>query len=178
MALAVAGVSVDLEEVSLRNKPAALMAASPKGTVPVLLLPNGQVIDESMDIMRWALDRHDPDGWLTAADESDVLIADNDGPFKFHLDRMKYPGRYDQSDPDAHRRAALDWLRHLDARLTRSSYLCGNDLRLVDVALFPFIRQFIRTDEARFDAESLMALRRWYGEIAASSLFGAVIAKV
>jgi glutathione S-transferase len=177
MALFVSGTEFDLCEVSLRAKPAELIAASPKASVPVLLLPSGEVIDESLDIMRWALDRHDPDAWRAPLADADTLIAQNDGPFKHHLDRMKYPGRYDDSDPEAHRDAGLDWLRRLDKRLSRTSHLCDDALRFVDIALFPFVRQFIRADEARFDAEELGGLRRWYDGIAASLAFQSVMAK-
>ncbi len=177
MALCVSGAEYDLCEVSLRAKPAELIAVSPKASVPVLVLPDGTVIDESLDIMRWALTRHDPDQWLADCADVDALIAENDGPFKHHLDRMKYPGRYDDSDPETHRDAGLDWLLRLDRRLSRTSHLCGDALGFVDVALFPFVRQFIRTDEARFDAAALDEVRRWYDGIAASALFGTVMAK-
>jgi glutathione S-transferase len=92
MAIAVSGVEVEHREIMLRDKPAEMLAASPKGTVPVLVLPDGAVIDESLDIMRWALSQNDPDGWLGRID--DGLIAENDGPFKAALDRYKYPHRY------------------------------------------------------------------------------------
>ncbi|MBA4767219.1 MAG: glutathione S-transferase N-terminal domain-containing protein [Porphyrobacter sp.] len=121
MALWAAGITVELREVKLAAKPPALLAASPKGTVPVLVLADGQVIEESLDIMRWALVQNDPEGWLTGEDAA--LIAANDGPFKHHLDRAKYPGRYGADETD-HRAAAQALLMPLEERLTTAPFLC------------------------------------------------------
>jgi glutaredoxin len=122
MALRVSGTACEIREVKLSAKPAAMLAASPKGTVPVLVLADGQVIDESLDIMRWALARNDPEGWLEGDDPA--LIQANDGPFKQHLDRYKYPDRHDSVAAE-HRALGLEMLADLDRRLASSAYLCG-----------------------------------------------------
>jgi len=137
LALAVSSTHCELREVKLGAKPPAMLAASPKGTVPVLVLPDGAVIDESLDIMRWALARHDPEGWLARDDMG--LIAANDGAFKYNLDRYKYPDRHG-ADPLAHRERGLAWLRGIDARLAEHGQLCGAERGLADAAIMPFVR--------------------------------------
>lgn len=179
LALLVGGHAVELREVVLRAKPDALLAVSPKGTVPVLLLPDGQVIDQSRDVMAWALARADPEGWLMRDDAA--LIAVNDGPFKYHLDRTKYPGRYaedpDSNDPAYHRAAALTLLQPLDARLAASQHLSGDRRGLTDMAIFPFIRQFAAIDPRWFAAQPLPRLRAWLDEHLASPLFAAAMVR-
>jgi len=173
MAIAVAGISCELREIKLRAKPLDMLAASPKGTVPVLVLPDGSVIDQSLDIMRWALALADPEGWL--AGDADALIAVNDGSFKQHLDRYKYPDRYG-GDVEAHRAAGLSILRDLDARLAeKGGQLCGSGRSLADIALFPFVRQFAEVDRGWFDAQHLSALQLWLAGHIASPLFDAVM---
>jgi glutathione S-transferase len=168
MALLVSGVACEVREVKLRDKPADLIELSPKGTVPVLLAPDGRVVDQSIDIMRWALLRHDPEGWLASAD--DPLIALNDGAFKFHLDRYKYPDRH-QSDPAEHRAAAVDMLQLLEARLSRAANLAGAARSFSDIAIIPFVRQFANTDRVFFDALRLPGLQQWLASHIASPLF-------
>jgi len=174
MALWVAGMIVELREVKLAAKPPELIAASPKGTVPVLVTPGGKVIDQSLEIMRWALAQHDPEGWLAGDDAA--LIATNDSPFKHHLDRAKYPTRYEADGMD-HRAAALALLLPLEARLERHAQLCGPRPSLTDIALFPFIRQFAHSDPAWFAAQPLPRLAAWLEGHIASDLFAAVMPK-
>ena len=175
MALWLAGVVVELREVKLAAKPPALLAASPKGTVPVLVLADGTVIDQSLDIMRWALSHNDPEGWLAGDDAA--LIAANDGPFKHHLDRAKYPGRYDVDGITDHRAAALALLAPLEARLAEADHLTGETRAFTDIALFPFIRQFAAIDPEWFAAQPLPHLQGWLARLLASDLFGAVMGK-
>ncbi|MFM7403504.1 MAG: glutathione S-transferase [Erythrobacter sp.] len=175
MALWVAGVQVGLREVKLAAKPAALIMASPKATVPALVLPDGTVIDQSLDIMRWALGQNDPEGWLAGDDAT--LIAVNDGAFKHHLDRAKYPGRYEEDGQSDHRAAALALLAPLEDRLERAPYLCGETRSLTDIALLPFIRQFAAIDLAWFAAQPLPRLQGWLGGLLASELFVTVMGK-
>ncbi|MFZ2998599.1 glutathione S-transferase [Sphingobium sp.] len=175
LALLISGQGVELREVVLRAKPDAMLHASPKGTVPVLVLPNGQVIDQSLDIMRWALAASDPEGWLTRRD--DALIAANDGPFKHHLDRTKYPDRHG-SDPATHREQALALLQGLDARLRDSDQLCGARRGLTDMAIFPFVRQFAAIDPPWFAAQPVPALRRWLAGHLKSDLFAQAMRRV
>lgn len=178
MALWVAGITVELREVKLANKPPELAQASPKATVPVLLELDGSVVDESIAVMRWALARNDPEGWL-AGDEA-ALIERNDGAFKHHLDRYKYPDRY-EDEPDHgsidHRAEGLAILRDIDARLADRKQLCGETRALADIALFPFIRQFANTNRTWFDAQDLPHLQPWLAGHLASDLFKSVMPK-
>lgn len=174
MALWISGTVCELREVELADKPDAMLEASAKGTVPVVVLPDGAVIDESLDVMRWALARSDPAGWL-AGDDAELLEM-IDGPFKHHLDRYKYWTRHD-TDPMEHRAAALDILRRLDARLGEHGQLCGNARTLVDIATFPFVRQFANHDRAWFDPLDLPHLHAWLAGHLQSDLFARIMAK-
>lgn len=185
LALSVSGQTYELREVVLRNKPADLLTASPKGTVPVLVLPGGGVIDESLDIMRWALQQHDPQDWLSADRATmDKLIAANDGPFKHSLDRYKYPNRYtsehDGEEPVfalAQRSQAASWLMELDALLTRHDWLCGSRASLADMAILPFVRQFAHTDAVWFAAQPWPRLQGWLATFEASALYADVMGR-
>ncbi|MET0249077.1 MAG: glutathione S-transferase [Sphingobium sp.] len=171
-ALAISGTPIALREVKLSAKPADMLAASPKATVPVLLVPGGFVIDQSEAIMRWALARHDPEDWLARDDVA--LIAANDGQFKRHLDRYKYAGRFD-TDPLEHRVGGLDFLAELEARLQRHPYLCGGARGLTDAAIVPFVRQFAGVDPEWFHAQQLPGVRRWLSDYVGSPLFAAIM---
>ena len=175
MALIGSGIAVELREVVLRDKPSAMLAASPKGTVPVLVLPDGRVIDESLDVMRWALAQADPLDWLACDDAA--LIAACDATFKHHLDRYKYPDRH-ESDPAEHRDAGLAWLGVLARRLAGQGHLCGEAVGLADIAIFPFVRQFAATDGTWFDAQPIPEVRGWLAEHVASDLFARAMLRV
>lgn len=175
LALAVSGARCDLREVTLSAKPAAMLAASAKGTVPVLVLPDGRVIDESLDIMRWALSQRDPEDWLARDDAA--LIAANDGAFKRDLDRYKYPDRHGV-DATVHRDNGLDFLRRIDARLADAGQLCGTARGLADAAIMPFVRQFAAVDRAWFDAQPLRHVHTWLAGHLASDLFAAIMMRV
>lgn len=174
LALAVSGTACELREVKLSAKPAAMLAASPKGTVPVLVLPDGTVIDQSIDIMRRALSLHDPEHWLHRDDPA--LIALNDGPFKHDLDRTKYPQRHG-ADPIVHRQRGLEFLRELDSRLAVTGQLCGPQRGLADAAIVPFVRQFAAIDADWFAAQPLPHLKLWLESHLASSLFHAIMVR-
>jgi glutathione S-transferase len=175
MALSISNARYEHREVVLRDKPPEMLEASPKGTVPVLVTEDGAVIEESLDIMRWALGRNDPEGWLARRD--DPLQAANDGPFKHHLDRYKYATRYDDVDPEEHRAAALDILKRLEDRLGEGAYLCGDARGFADIAIFPFIRQFANADRDWFDAQELPRLQAWLAGLVGSELFAGVMLK-
>lgn len=179
MALHNAAIECEQREVVLKSKPPQLLTASPKGTVPVLVVANDQVIDESLDVMLWALNRHDPDGWLTSESLADmkVLIANNDGPFKGHLDRYKYPNRYEATDGRQHRDLGLTFLETLNARLSAHPQLFGAKVCLADIAIFPFVRQFANADRAWFDAQDLSPLQSWLQNHIESDLFEAIMHK-
>lgn len=172
LALAVSGARCELREVRLRDKPASLVEASPKGTVPVLVAIDGTVIDESLDIMRWALERHDPEDWLARTD--DDLIATCDGPFKRSLDRYKYAER-DGTDALAYRAEGLEFLERLDRRLAAQSQLGGSARGFGDAAILPFVRQFVAVDRGWFEAQPLDHLRKWLDDHLASRLFNAIM---
>jgi glutathione S-transferase len=172
LALAISGWQVEMREVALRDKPADMLAASPKATVPVMVLGNGRVIDQSLDIMRLALDRNDPENWRAGDDTA--LIADFDGPFKHHLDRYKYPERHG-SDPLVHRMAGVDHLAALDARLAAHGQLCGPARSLADMAIFPFVRQFAAVEPEWFGSLPLPRLHRWLDGHVGSTLFAKIM---
>ncbi len=168
LALLASGARFELREIVLRDKPAAMLAASPKGTVPVLQLDDGRVIDESLDIMLWALGRNDPERWLAGYDAA--LVEAFDTQFKHHLDRYKYAERHD-ADPIAHRDAGLALLAQLDARLADSADLCGPQRTLSDMAIFPFVRQFAAVDPDGFAALPIARAQAWLARHVASPLF-------
>jgi glutathione S-transferase len=149
---------------------------SPKGTVPVLVLTDGTVIDESLDIMRWALEQRDPKNWLAPGIAQFDLIAVNDGLFKFHLDRMKYSTRYPGAVASEHRVEALKLLLPLEHRLREGDYLFGSAVALADVAVFPFVRQFANAMEGSLAAE-LPLVSAWLARWEASALFQAAMTK-
>lgn len=175
LAVMVSSTTCELREVKLAAKPAEMLAASPKGTVPVMVLPDGAVIDESIDIMRHCLARNDPEGWLERDDAA--LIAANDGPFKHDLDRYKYPDRH-ASDALSHRESGLAFLRELDARLAGQGQLCGTERGLVDMAVMPFVRQFAAVDRAWFDAQAVPHVQAWLAGHVSSGLFESVMLRL
>jgi glutathione S-transferase len=210
------GLDLELREVALRAKPPELLQASAKGTVPVLLIPansaqGSSVLDQSLTIMAWALERHDPGDWQrlgpgpAAAEQRRqmaALIEQNDGPFKYHLDRFKYAGRYPAGELGEHRAAALAILRQWNRRLeeggagnldgaagatdgrdwtdmgsVRGPWLLGERPSLADAALLPFVRQFRLADPSGFDTETdLTALQRWLHQGITSAAMAAVLA--
>lgn len=187
LALAVSGIAYELREVALKDKPAELLAASPKGTVPVLVLNGGQVIDESLQIMWWALEQNDPERWLAPARDTALplqhLLAVNDGVFKHSLDRYKYPHRYPLEsigDPQGfahtHRSFGAHALWALESQLT-DGYLFGSSCSLADMAILPFVRQFAHTDAAWFAAQHWPRLQGWLTRFEASSIYNDVMRK-
>jgi glutathione S-transferase len=179
LALAASGLPVRVREVVLRDKPPEMLAASPKGTVPVLVLTDGRVIDESLDVMHWALAQNDPEGWLRGdAAETAQLIQQNDGPFKRALDRYKYPERHVEPRGAA-RDAGMEILARLSARLEDyGGQLFGPASTLADFAVFPFVRQFAATDADFWNAESPAALQSWLTGHTESPRFAAIMAKL
>ena len=175
LALFISNTDCTLREVKLSSKPEAMLVASPKGTVPVLVLPDGGAIDESLAIMRWALAQHDPEHWLEGDDAA--LIAWNDGTFKHDLDRYKYPERY-AAEPLAHRESGSKFLQELNGRLARTRQLCGPERGLADAAIMPFVRQFAAVDQAWFNDQPLPHLRAWLTGHLASELFQKIMVRV
>ena len=182
LALDVSGQVWELREVSLRNKPPEMLRVSAKATVPVLLLPDGSVIDESLDIMLWALSRNDPEGWLTPESDSHggmrELIDRFDSHFKRHLDRYKYPSRFAGADPSVDRAEACQDLELLEDRLTRTACLAGGHVSLADMAIVPFVRQFANVDPGWFASQSWSALQRWLSRLVESARFERIMQPV
>jgi glutathione S-transferase len=179
MALAYAGIAVEIREISLREKPASMLAISPKGTVPVLQ-SDGLVIEQSYDIMKWALRQSDPDQWLSKDTESliDEWVTKNDGPFKKLLDQYKYPDRYpDVQLEETLSQAVALFLGPINEQLKTNRYLLGPKISLADVALFPFVRQFAMVDPDWIDQSGLNFLKQWLNEHIESPLFLSVMQK-
>lgn len=176
LALAASGQRCELREVELKRKPPEMLAASPKGTVPVLVLADGTVIDQSLDIMRWALAAHDPLRWLQPGD-TEALVAACDDHFKPQLDRYKYPGRFADAVQAEAREQGARFLRELEARLAASAFLLGADASLADAALMPFVRQYAMVEPAWFEAQPWPRLRAWLADWIASPLFDSVMRK-
>ena len=179
MALRYAGVEHELREVLLKDKPAAMLQASAKGTVPVLCLPEGQVIEESVDVMFWALKQHDPENWLdkTQLDEIRALVHENDFEFKQHLDHYKYRERFPEHSQLHYRTQAEGFLQKLEERLVLHSYLMGNRQAFADIAIFPFVRQFAHVDKKWFDRAPYPCLQRWLEGFLKCDLFLDVMQK-
>lgn len=178
MALWVANIALEVREVSLRDKPAHLLQISPKGTVPVLQLTDGSVLEQSLDIMQWALAQHDPQAWLNAdRDAVDRLIAINDGDFKKALDRYKYPERYPEHPQWVYRQQGEQFLQGLEAALQQQPFLLGATASMADVAIFPFVRQFAAVDAEWFAGSAYPRLRIWLEGWLENALFAAVMQK-
>lgn len=181
MALAAASIRCVIREVLLDNKPAAMLQASAKGTVPVLVFPDGRVLDESLDIMHWALDQHYPQQWLPADEAMQEItrgmIPSIEGPFLFHLVRTKYASRYPGADPAEHRAEAGKLLQPFEQRLSQHAYLFGDKPSLADVATFTLVRQFAHADEAAFAAMQLPQVQRWLEQWETSELFESIMTK-
>ena len=179
MALAYSGIAVEIREISLREKPASMLAISPKGTVPVLQ-SDGLVIEQSYDIMKWALRQSDPAQWLSKDTESliDEWVTKNDGPFKKLLDQYKYPDRYpDVQLEETLSQAVALFLGPINEQLKTNRYLLGPKISLADIALFPFVRQFAMVDPDWIDQSGLNFLKQWLNEHIESPLFLSVMQK-
>ena len=181
MALRYSGVAVDIIEISLKAKPAEMLALSPKGTVPVLSV-DGQVIDESLAIMHWALAQNDPQDWLLKEDPAGqaliaAMIEENDQAFKVHLNRYKYAERYPEQPMAVYRAEGEVFLRKLDELLDGCDYLLAEHPTLADVALMPFIRQFAHVDREWFAQTPYVRLQAWLQRLLESALFTGVMQK-
>ncbi len=177
LAIAVSDVVVTHHEVELRNKPAALLAISPKATVPVLQLADGTVIDESLDIMRWALRQNDPENWLLNDNTQSALIEQNDTSFKRDLDHYKYPNRFPETSVENYRVVCEEFVSILNTRLTTSAFLVGDKFSFADAAIVPFIRQFAHVDKDWFYQSSHVHVIKWLDTILASPRFNSVMKK-
>jgi glutathione S-transferase len=177
MALRYSGVPVDIVEVSLKAKPAEMLAISPKGTVPVLDA-GGRVIDESLEIMRWALAQNDPQGWLLDGDSRIAeLIEANDQGFKVQLNRYKYAERYPEQPMEVYRAEGAVYLQRLEVLLNDRDYLLADHPSLADIALLPFVRQFAHVDREWFAQTPYVRLQAWLQRFLESELFTSIMKK-
>ena len=178
MTLKYAGIQVEHREIELRNKPQSMLMASPKGTVPVLIVGD-LVLDQSVEIMRWALQQSDPDNW-GEIDEvaAQIWIERNDGAFKVLLDQYKYPNWHPNlNQGDVLNAAIALMLKPMNEALESSQYLLGNKQRWLDIAIFPFIRQFSMVNPQQFEQLPLPALKKWLDQYLQSDLFNAIMSK-
>lgn len=176
LAIKSSGLKVVLREIKLGNKPAAFLATSQKATVPVLVAPDA-IIEESRDIMLWALSQSDPENWLDMPPEGHHLIDQCDGPFKTALDHTKYAVRFPELAEEDERAKVMVFLRQLDDRLSRMAFLIGARRTLADIAIVPFVRQFANTDRAWFDQQGLAFLTPWLDTFLASDRFAQIMTK-
>ncbi|WP_444997054.1 glutathione S-transferase [Aliikangiella sp. IMCC44359] len=179
MALFYSEINIELREVHLKNKPESMLAISAKGTVPILLLTDGKVIEESREIMLWALKKNNPDDWLVTDKQSQIksLIDFNDSQFKLWLDRYKYSIRYPENSKLYYREQAEIFLMRLENNLTKYEYLLGPSISLADIAIFPFIRQFAFVDKGWFDNSNYINLKKWLNRLMNSELFNQIMHK-
>jgi len=181
LAMYLSQIQYQLREVLLKDKPLHMLALSPKGSVPVLLLPSDEVIDESVDIMLWAFRQNDPGGMMTPerGEFNDMmnLVKVNDTAFKFHLDRYKYPNRFEPADMNFHRNQAEAFLAELDRRLQATPNLFGDALSFADLAIAPFVRQFAHVDRTWFAQTPYKDVQRWLKTFLDLDMFGAVMQK-
>lgn len=178
MALEHVGITVEIREISLREKPQHLVALSPKATVPVLVLPDGKVIDESLDIMTWALSHKGDDAWLEIDIEAAKrLVLENDGQFKKALDAYKYAERNPEKTQVEHRADGEIFLYQLETLLQQNEGLFGVLPTFADIAIFPFVRQFRGVDAAWFEASPYPKLAAWLNTLMESDLFISIMKK-
>ena len=179
MAIHTSGQKCELREVLLRDKPPSMLEYSAKGTVPVLILQDGKVIDESLDVIDWALNLNDPDDWQRSKDtkKTKELIKINDGEFKYHLDRYKYSKRYDNEDPEFHRKKCLKFIESVNNELNNSKYIFDDNISFADIVLLPFIRQYRIADIEWFDSLPYNNLKKWLSSFLDSYLLNSIMKK-
>jgi len=170
------GVTTDLRDILLKDKPEAMTSVSPKATVPVLNT-GAEIIEESRDIMMWALQQNDPNGWLDMPADGHALIDTTDGPFKKALDHTKYAVRFPERDATADRADAADFLHQLNTRLAEQTHLFGETPKMADTAILPFVRQFANTDRDWFNAQDWPHLIRWLTAFEGSDSFKTIMVK-
>jgi len=183
LAIQASDVNVELREILLRDKPLQMLDISPKGTVPVLLLPNGKVIDESRDIIDWALAQNDPHHWALTdqpdlREQAEQLIDRNDGEFKNLLDRYKYAVRFPEHPAEHYRDSGRQIFAELDQQLSATGFLLDGRETIADIALYPFVRQFAFVDKSWFDQQTLPALQAWLTSFLNAESFANVMVKL
>lgn len=175
MALKNSAIQVELREVDLNNMPEEALKISEHETVPILVLPDGKVIDESWDILKWALNQNDPDNWLGNDNEflldAEILIETNDFSFKEDLDHYKYADRFPEHPAEHYRQACEEFIEELEENLSEHQFLLADRLTLADIGVFPFIRQFSLVDKDWFDQSRYKNVKNWLNKMIDSKLF-------
>ena len=181
LALHSTNLKVELREVVLRDKPEELLVASPKGTVPVLVLGDGKIIDESLDIIRLALNENDEEGLrdfpVAQLEKMDALVLECDGPFKMALDRYKYPNRYPETEKHEQRELGAEFISKLNHQLEGKPYLFGDRFSFADCAILPFVRQFAHVDRDWFWSQDWPNVIAWLEAFLQSDRFNSVMNK-
>ncbi len=177
LALTYAGIQLEYREIVLKSKPQAMLDVSPKGTVPVLVLENGEIIDESLDIMLWALQQSNPKNWLQHKEEAFILIEENDNTFKPWLNKYKYADRFPEQTQIFYRTQGELFLHKLENNLSQFTFLLGNQPTLSDFAIFPFVRQFAFVDKAWFNQSTYPKLQKWLNTHLENPLFEKTMVK-
>ena len=181
MGLKNAGLKIELREVDLKDMPEALLKISSKATVPLLLLPDASIIDESWDILKWALAKKDPDNWLGENEQflldTEMLIETNDFSFKNDLDHYKYADRFPEHSEEHYRTACEEFIEELEEMLSENNYLLADQLTVADIAVFPFVRQFSLVDKSWFDQSPYQNVQQWLEQLINTELFQHVFQK-
>jgi glutathione S-transferase len=177
VSIAYSGAQVGLREVVLKDKPTAMLEVSPKGTVPVLIDIDGTVIEESLDVMRWALAQNDPENWLDGLGLDDPLILTCDDEFKHWLDRYKYANRFPEQNEQWYREQGELFLDQLEQLLTHHRYLRSDSLSAVDIAVMPFVRQFAGVDTDWWSERPYPRVAAWLEQLLEGDLFKGVMKK-
>ena len=183
MGLKASGLDYEHREIILRDKPQEMLEASPKGTVPVYIKEDVNVIEESLDLLNWTLTQNDPHGWLDCdIEEANKLITANDTDFKHHLDRYKYASRYEDTAKrgdtnQSHRLEAEKHIQNLEVLLNDGPYLLGEKQSIADIAIFPFMRQFSNVEPDWWASAPYPKTRDWLSHHIESKLFKFVMTK-
>ena len=181
LAIKISEIFVEIREIKLQNKPLEFLNLSPKGTVPVLVTTSGKILEESLDIINWALNKNDPKKWLAngqlSQNQINQLLDNLENEFKPSLDKYKYPNRFESVNKDFHRDKNLSFLWYLDDLLKKNKALNYSHLSLVDYAIFPFIRQFRNVDSEWFDSLNFNFLKKWLFELIDSNDFLSIMTK-
>ena len=181
LALQTSGISVEIREIKLQNKPIEFLHSSPKGTVPILILNSEKIFEESLDIILWALKINDPKNWLAEGqldqEQINKMLTILEYDFKQNLDKYKYPNRYENINKNLHRDKNLKFLNNLNNLLEQNKALNCQHLSMVDYAIFPFIRQFRNVDELWFDSLDFIFLKKWLYQIIDSREFSSIMNK-
>ena len=172
LAIAISEQEIRLREIVLKHKPTELLVISPNKTIPVLQINEQEVLDESLEIMVWALSKNDPQQWINdSLQEMLSLIDNNDYEFKYWLDKYKYADRFPEYEQAYYRDQAEDFLMVLESRLHQKSYLFADHITLADMAIFPFIRQFANVDKNWFEQSPYLLVQQWLIKLINSDLF-------